>query len=491
MTVVSESNGPVRLRALLPDAQFIGCADLSVAGLATSPSDVEPGQVYVAGATDRDFEITTALRRGAAAIISERFQPIAGHPQVLVDDANRAVAQIAQALAGDPSRRLEVIGVTGSQGKTETAWFLRSIQEADGLACGLMGPEDWSDGSRTRPIGSDPIHGGDVARVIAAMADRGCAAGVIELGQKSLERRACEATTLAGAIVGRLDWRCDAGLNPERLAARLLRAVSEDGLILLDSSEPASEILRAVRLDVAAITYGFEPHSDVTATIESMSLDATFATLHLPCGAIPLRIERPGLSAVRSALAAAFMSWQLGARVQSIRDGIEQVKSIPGRLERVGDGPIELRIDRARTGAEVARAIRTLREAGASQVHCVAGARHERDGSILENLATMLEFEADSVIVAPSQGPGDASDAAIDALLAHFRNPGRISRHGDRAAAIRAAYSKAQPGDVVLLAGRGDERTVGWAGAAALESDLTLALAVLDEQRDRGLRKIA
>lgn len=481
MTVGLAPVAPVRLKALLPDAQFVGCTDLSVAGLATEATEVEPGEIFVAGARADDAEVRMALERGAAAVVSQRFHPIAGHPQVLVADADEAIARIAQVLTGEPTRRLDAFAVTGARGKTETAWFLRSILELNGRSCGLLGPEEWSDGSRTRPIGHETLHGGHVARVVAAMADRGCKAAVMELSIGSLARRASDGMCLAGAIVGRLEWTQPAELKVERFAARLMRAVSEDGLILIDGSEPAAGLLRAVRLDVPILTFGLESDADVSGEVDSMDLDATMATFHLPSGSIRPRIGRPGLGSVRAALGAAMMAWQAGVGLDAIREGVEQVDSIPGRLDRISGGPIEVRIDRARTAVEVVGAIAALRESGAKRVHCVAAARYERDPLLLEALGRALEAEADSVIVSPSQGPGDASDAAVDALLAHFPHAGRVARSGDRLAAIRSALALAKPGDAVLLTGRGEERSIGWAGASALESDAALARASLDE----------
>ena len=147
----------VSLRRLLPEAQFLGCNDWEVSGCTDDHRRLDPGQVFVAIRAERydgHAFVREALDRGAAGVVVEQPCPEAGRLQVVVDDARAAHARICQALAGDPSRRLPIVGVTGTFGKTITSLFVRSILEAAGLRCGLVGALGWSDGLTDRPLGA-------------------------------------------------------------------------------------------------------------------------------------------------------------------------------------------------------------------------------------------------------------------------------------------------------------------------------------------------
>ena len=147
----------VSLRRLLPEAQFVGCPDWEVSGCTDDHRRLDPGQVFVAirdPRYDGHAFVREALDRGAAGVVVERPCPEAGRLQVVVDDARAAHARICQALAGDPSQQLATLGVTGTFGKTVTSLFVRSILEAAGLRCGLIGALGWSDGMTIRPLGA-------------------------------------------------------------------------------------------------------------------------------------------------------------------------------------------------------------------------------------------------------------------------------------------------------------------------------------------------
>ena len=149
----------VSLRRLLPEAQFVGCADWNVSGCTDDHRRLEPGQVFVAAREarpgyDGHLFVHEALERGAAGVVLESPCALAGRLQVIVPDAMAAHARICHALAGDPSRQLVTLGVTGSFGKTITALMVHSIIEAAGDRCGLAGSLGFHNGVQVRPVGA-------------------------------------------------------------------------------------------------------------------------------------------------------------------------------------------------------------------------------------------------------------------------------------------------------------------------------------------------
>ncbi len=153
----------VSLRRLLPEAQFAGCGDWKIFGCTDDHRRLEPGQVFVAvrearPGYDGHLFVREALERGAAGVVLERPCPEAGRLQVIVPNATAAHARICHALVGDPSHQLVTMGVTGSFGKTITALMVRSIIDAAGDRCGLVGSLGFCDGSTTRALAPVSIH---------------------------------------------------------------------------------------------------------------------------------------------------------------------------------------------------------------------------------------------------------------------------------------------------------------------------------------------
>ncbi len=149
----------VSLRRLLPGAHFVGGMDWEVSGCCDDHRRLDPGQLFVAvpeakPGYDGHRYIREALDRGAAGVVVEQLCPEAGRLQVVVPDARCAYARICQALSGDPSKQLATLGITGSYGKTITAAMIRSILEAAGDQFGLIGPSEFSDGTRSRLLGA-------------------------------------------------------------------------------------------------------------------------------------------------------------------------------------------------------------------------------------------------------------------------------------------------------------------------------------------------
>src|SRR4051794_4058361 len=215
----------VSLRRLLPEARFVGCPDWEVSGCTDDHRRLDPGQVFVA-VRDPRYDghafVREALDRGAAGVVLEHPCPEAGRLQVVVDDSRAAHAKICQALAGDPSERLPTIGVTGTFGRTIASLFSRSILEAAGLRCGLVGALGWSDGRASRPLGAgigagaggsasraagNPLGGtwpggaAGLASILSYMVDMDCDAGVVEAAGEAIEARCFEGVSLRAAVV--------------------------------------------------------------------------------------------------------------------------------------------------------------------------------------------------------------------------------------------------------------------------------------------------
>jgi UDP-N-acetylmuramoyl-L-alanyl-D-glutamate--2,6-diaminopimelate ligase len=162
------------------------------------------------------------------------------------------------------------------------------------------------------------------------------------------------------------------------------------------------------------------------------------------------------MSVVSHALAAAAVAWARGVAVDAVVAGLESISAVPGRLEAVDEGQgFDVRVDQARQGAELQDALSALRPITQGKVHCVLGAEGNRDRHERRSLAVAAESFADRVILTTDNPRTEDPNQVIDDLLAGFRRPGRVRIEPDRKTAVEVALADAQPGDAVLIAGKG------------------------------------
>ena len=456
----------VSLRRLLPEARFVGCHDWEVSGCASDSRRLDPGQVFVAvqGARhDGHAFVSQAMERGAAGVVVERICPEAGRLQVLVPDARAALARLCQALAGDPAEQLVTIGVSGTCGKTVTSLFLRSIFEATGARFGMVGSLGWSDGVATRPVASGraiPDAEG-LATMLAAMVERGCLGGVIEVSSEALRRRGVEGLEFDAAVV--TDLACLPGHQSEtlrehrRLKARLFRRLVPGGTAVVNADDPHAEILGAVNLDARRVSFAIDRPADVTARIERLDRNGSRFLLRGFDREATVSLRLVGAHHVAEALAAAAVAWSRGMSLDSVVAGLESVSHVSGRFEPVHEGQeFEVRVDQARDGAGLRQVLGALRVlVGDGQIHCVLGAEGLQDRSVRLGLAQAAEEGADRVVLTTDNPRTEDPNQILDDLLSGLRRPARARIEPDRGAAIAAALADARTGDAVLIAGKG------------------------------------
>lgn len=504
----------VSLRRLLPEARFVGCPDWEVTGCTDDHRRLDPGQVFVA-VRDPRYDghafVREALDRGAAGVVLEHPCPEAGRLQVVVDDSRAAHARICQALEGDPSERLMTVGVTGTFGKTIASLFVRSILEAAGLRCGLIGALGWSDGMANRPMGagigpaagcsgSKPAAGprggtwpggaAGLASILSYMVDMGCDAGVVEASGEAVEARCFEGVSLGAAVV--TDVGVPYGLPAEiamrnrRSKARLVRKVGPGGAVVVNADDPHAEILGGVNLDARRVTFGIDRSAqvDVSARVERIDAAGSRFALRGFDREVMVDLRLVGPRQVGNALAAAALAWAMEIDVAAVAAGLEAVARVAGHLEAVDEGQdFDVRIDAARTAAELGQALSALRAVSAGRVHCVLGAEGNQDRPARQALAEAAEFGADRVILTPSDPRSEPTDQILTDLLGGFRRPGRVRVEPDRGRAIEAALADARPGDVVLIAGKGRNAYQILADRVVPFDDFAVARAWLRDRR--------
>jgi UDP-N-acetylmuramoyl-L-alanyl-D-glutamate--2,6-diaminopimelate ligase len=442
----------------------VGCPDWEVSGCTADSRRLDPGQIFVAvRGTRHDGHafVAQALERGAAGVVVERLCPEAGRLQVLVPDSRAALARLCQALAGDPAEQLLTIGVTGTCGKAVTSRFLRSIFEATGARFGLAGALGWSDGVTTLPVGQALPDAESLATMLAAMVERGCLGAIIEVSSEALRKRRVDGLAFDAAVVtdiagARLDGALTAAQEQRRLKARLFRKVIPGGAAVINADDPHAELLGAVNLDARRVSFALEQPANITAKIERLDRSGTRFLLRGFEREATVALPLIGAHHVAQALAAAAVAWARGLTLDAVVAGLESVGAVAGRLEPVDEGQdFEVRIDEARTGAELRQVLAAVRDLGARRIHCVLGAEGLQDRAVRLGLAEAAERGADRVILTSDNPRTENPNQILDDLLSGFRRPGRVRIELDRQRAIAAALGDARAGDAVLIAGKG------------------------------------
>lgn len=482
----------VSLRRLLPEARFVGCEDFEVSGCSEDSRRLDPGQVFVAvpgSRFDGHAFVSQAIERGAAGVVVERPCPEAGRLQAVVPDARSALARIRQALAGNPSDSLVTVGVTGTAGRTVASVILRAILEAGGGRQGLVSRLGWSDGRANRAIGAGAT---GLAEMLGAMVDSGCQGAVLELGPQTLASRRVEGIRFDLALVtdlGGLPAVDSEELTNLRIASsRLVRQVCPGGSVVVNADEPACEILGGLNLDADRVSFGLHGNADVSAKVDRLDREGTrFRLLGFDREAV-VTLRLPGLTTLSHAVAAAAAARARGMDLAAVVAGIESVTEIPGRLETIDEGqPFLVVVDAGATGGELQEALRALRSAlpETGRIHCVLGAEGNRPSALRERraLAAGAESLADRVTLTLDNPRAEDPDAILDDLRSGFLRPGRVRVEADRRLAIEATLADAQPGDVVLIAGKGRQSFQIFADRAEPFSDAEVASRWLRSRR--------
>lgn len=456
----------VNLRDLLPEAQFLGCRDFVVAGCSADSRRVEPGQVFVAirgQKHDGHDHLERALERGAVGVVVEHFAARAGHPQVVVADARSAHARICQALAGCPSQSTRVVAVAGTRGVSAAGLLLRSVLEAGGLRVATIGPPEWCDQGPSPRIGPDTPGPQALAEYLAEAVEGGGEVVLVAATSEAIARRQLDGITLEMALLSDLPSDLPADELRARRAAlgRLARQVRPDGGVVASGDDLELAPLAGTNLRARFRTFGLSAALDVTGSIERMTPYGTVLRARDEEREVRVRLRLVGRANADHALAAVAAARELGVPWDVVVDGLEAVGAIPGHLERTEtDRGTLIFVDKAKTAADLSRALGALRDAVGpeTRVHCLVGAEGATTLADRLALARVAEAGADQVILAPANPRGESAPALVGDLRAGLRRPGQALALNDRREAIAASLAGAGPGDIVLIAGRGRER---------------------------------
>ena len=449
----------ISLREVLPGGRFIGAQDIRVTSCCCDASKCRQGDLFVAlDDLDEDGHdlVQEAVRRGASSVLAERPLPV-DVPVCLVSDSRDAFGRVCQALAGDPSQELRVVGVTGTSGKTTTSLLITSILEEAGQCVGIMGSLGYCDSVETAKSTGGTSPSTELANWLARMRVNGCSHAVLEVSSIALATRQTagiefEAVCLTNIRRDHLDFHGSV-LNYRNAKGRLFQQLRPDGFVVINADDPTSKFFLS-RLESPVLTVAMKEAAELTATvIERHRSEQTFL-LSAGQDTVPVRTRIIGDHHVYNCLGAAAIGMGYGIDLPTVARGLESVSSIPRRMERIECGqPYGVYLDQATTPDALAMVLRTLREVTDGRLICVFGAPGDRDVSRRPMLGRVVERGADLGVIT-SENPGvEPPLAIIHDILDGYNRPSRGHVLPDRAKAICWALSEANAGDSVLIVG--------------------------------------
>jgi UDP-N-acetylmuramoyl-L-alanyl-D-glutamate--2,6-diaminopimelate ligase len=452
------------LRRLLPEATFVGCDDVEVAAATTDSQAIEPGQVFVAvrGAkSDGHQFVSDAAQRGASAIVAEQPLSDLKLPQCIVSDSRAAYALLCHGLEGHPAAHLKVIGITGTNGKSTTAFLVKSVLEAAGHKVGLIGTIEQFDGNTSIPAMLTTPGPDVLAKLMRRMVDAGCSHVVLEVSSHALDQRrvagiAFDTAVFTNLTQDHLDYHKDIATYREA-KSRLFRELQPTACAVLNADDSTSKVYRKI-CPAAKLGYAVRGVSDFSAVGVETSLDGSHFLIESRHGRCEIATPLVGSHNVYNCLAAAVVGRRIGLDWGTIRRGIAQVHGVPGRLESVNCGqPFHVFVDYAHTPDAVGSVLKSLRAIARGRVLCLLGAGGDRDRTKRPLMAQAAEAVADMIVITSDNPRTESPQRIISEIVAGFRRAHALAIEPDRRAAIEFVLSVAEPGDCVLLAGKGHE----------------------------------
>jgi UDP-N-acetylmuramoyl-L-alanyl-D-glutamate--2,6-diaminopimelate ligase len=454
---------------LLPEILGEG-PPVEVAHLAHDTREVRGGTLFfcVPGFTRDGHDLAgEAIERGAVALVVERPLGL-GVPEVVVPSVRVAMAPAAAAFHGDPTARLPVVGITGTNGKTTTAFLVRGVLEAAGRRCGLLGTVTSWVGGEQRPTVRTTPEAIELQATFAEMLAGGDEACAMEVSSHALALHRADAIHWRVAVFtnltqDHLDFHAD--MDDYFAAKRRLFQAAEPGTTCVVNVDDPRGAELAASLP-GCVTVGFS---------EQAALRAEGAA-NEPSGVVfaaqgrEWRAPLPGRFNVVNALCAIAAARALGLDDEQIAAGLAEAGPVPGRFEPVDEGQgFTVLVDYAHTPDSLENVLRAARELTTERVFCVFGCGGDRDRGKRPQMGRVAAELADVAVVTSDNPRSEDPQAIIDEVVAGA--PGHLEPVPDRRAAIQHAIRLAEGGDVVIIAGKGHEQGQELAGGRTVPFD--------------------
>ncbi|MFZ5965852.1 MAG: UDP-N-acetylmuramoyl-L-alanyl-D-glutamate--2,6-diaminopimelate ligase [Bacillota bacterium] len=460
----------MKLSDLIRTAEVIdvyGNTDIEISGIAYDSRKVDKGYVFVclegSQVDGHDFA-SSAVGKGAAALVVNKEINVEGDITIIrVNDTRKALSAIAADYYGRPSQKMNMIGITGTNGKTTTTYLIKEILEINGGNSGLIGTISYKILDKEYKAVNTTPESLELQRLFAEMLEKSVDTCVMEVSSHSLEvGRVADVHFSIGVFTNltrdHMDFHGDIE-SYKKAKTKLFYKTTQANIINIDDPYGV-EIAQVIEgLPVKLLTYGMNKGADITAKDVSISLKGARFTLVTPAYRGPVEIATPGRFSVYNALAAASVCYILGYDLKQIQDGLRSIKGVPGRFELVGNtGDHCIIVDYAHTPDALENVLNTTKEFVKGKLITVFGCGGDRDktkrpmmGEIAGKLSDYCVITSDNP---RTENPGVIMEEIENGIK---KTDCKYKMIVDRRMAIHEAIASSTPGDVIVIAGKGHE----------------------------------
>ncbi len=440
--------------------------NLEIVGLTNDSRRVKSGYIFVAikgHKTSGHYFIEKAIEHGAVAIISERvFSSNTKIPQIIVHNSRRALSHLSCCFYENPSQKINVVGITGTNGKTTTAFLSKSIIESAGYETGLISTIRYQFGKKKLPAQQTTPESDELHKMIAEMVNTRLEYVVMEVSSHSLVQYRVEDINFKVAVF--------TNISPEHLdyhktiteyvkaKIRLFQGLSSSSFAVLNADDEQSKYF-ADNTRARILWFGIKESADIEARIFHETMESTSVKLIYAGVEAEIVIPLIGLHNVYNALASAAVAISMGLDLAAVKNGIENVPIVPGRLEMVPcKKGFAVFVDFAHTPHALQVVLCTLKKLTSGRLLLVFGCGGERDRGKRSEMGRIAGLSSDIFWITNDNPRSEDPTGIINDIQAGV-SPGRTFYvQQDRQKAIRAAISGAKKGDIVLVAGKGHEK---------------------------------
>jgi len=483
------------LLALVPHSSVTGPTSVALSGAVCDSRRAEKGCLFAAlkgFKEDGRRYAADAVARGAAAVLSHAGAPEgwpASVPWVVCPRDREAFSAACAALYRTRELPVALAGVTGTNGKTTATYLLRAMFQAAG-GSGMLGTIEYDDGAGLRPASRTTPEADEIHRWLRTLADAGIPYGAMEVSSHSLmlhrvRNLSFRAAAFTNLTRDHLDFHqtMEAYYQAKRSFFELL---SSDGTAVVNLDDPYGMRLTQELEGKRLLRVGGAPPAQLYPREVELDLAGMRGVLVTPWGQVPFRSPLVGRFNLQNLLVAAGTALAAGAPPEAVAQGAASLRGVPGRLERVEAGqPFALFVDYAHTDDAIKNLLSTVRALGGGRLITVFGCGGDRDRSKRPLMGAVAARQSDVAVLTSdnprTEDPEAIADDVEKGVQPELRAEKKYLRILDRREAIRAAVAEAREGDVVVVAGKGHERTQSQGGIDTPFHDPTVAREVLEE----------
>lgn len=438
-----------------------GTTDTEVSGVTDEPGEIKKDCVFVciSGARgDGHVHAAEALQKGAAAVIGEKTLALEGY--FVTQDSRLAYAKLCSAFFGDPGKKLKLVGVTGTNGKTTTAEYIRFLLENTGHRCGLIGTSGCVFGGRRRPTGYTTPGGAALYGSLADMAAAGCEYCVMEVSSQALAQKRADALRFTLGIFTNLgSEHLDYHKTVDAYAAAKARLASLSDAVLVNHDDAYAE--RFVAACGGDIRYYSARNGLADYMANNIRYENGKISYVMFCQAGVARVSFRGIGefGVYNSLAAAAACVCLGIPFSAVTRCMEALPQIPGRAQTFTDGRgVRVCVDFAHTPDALSNVLLALSGETDGGIITVFGCGGDRDAAKRPLMGRIAANMSKTVILTSDNPRSENVSDIIGDIKRGIKRKADVFTEPEREKAIRLALNKAEKGDTVLIAGKGDEK---------------------------------